>query len=473
MPDRPNVVFLLADQLRACSLPVYGERQIDTPNVDRLAAEGVTLTNAIATCPVCTPYRSMLLTGRHPQTTGHVINFLRTRHDEISLADAFARAGYRTGWIGKWHLHTGSFPQVEGPDYVPEGRDRLGFQFWRGYNFHCQYFNGWVNVDDWRNERWDGYETDALCRYAFDFMDGLGDEAFCLFLSPHQPHFTGVCDFAPREYYARLPQKLSLPANVSQPPAGPGKCEWRSPVEMYRHYLAMTLALDDMVGELLDYLDRSGRAENTLFVFTSDHGTQGGSHGVAPWQKKMPYEESVKVPFILRLPGLLDGGVRRDALTAPVDIFPTLCRLCGVPVPPSVEGYDLSDAWLGRPGAFEQDALLMMNFGADHDYLKDGAEWRAVRTTRHTYTRWLDGRTELFDHQRDPLQRRNLTEDPAFADDRARLDARLHELMARLSDELLPAHAYRKWFDSQRRVIRNCRGPLGSPEDPPDFSSLL
>jgi len=135
MSDRPNVLVLLADQLRAGSLPAYGDTQIQTPNIDRLAQEGVRFTNAISSCPVCTPFRSMLVTGRHAQTTGQLINLVRTRHDEIGLGHAFAHAGYRTAWIGKWHLHTGSFPQTMGvSDYVPEGRDRLGFQHWRGYN---------------------------------------------------------------------------------------------------------------------------------------------------------------------------------------------------------------------------------------------------------------------------------------------------------------------------------------------------
>ncbi|MYB00812.1 sulfatase-like hydrolase/transferase, partial [Candidatus Poribacteria bacterium] len=146
MTDKPNIVYLLADQIRACSLPVYGDTQIDTPNIDRLAQEGTVFSNAIATAPVCTPYRSMLLTGRHPQTTGHLINFVKTRHDEIGLGDVFNRNGYRTAWVGKWHLHTGSFPEIGGRDYVPEGRDRLGFQHWRGYNFHTDYFNGTVNL---------------------------------------------------------------------------------------------------------------------------------------------------------------------------------------------------------------------------------------------------------------------------------------------------------------------------------------
>ena len=125
MNKKPNIVFLLADQLRAMSLPLYGETQIETPNIDRLASEGMTFDNSISTCPVCSPYRSMLLTGRHPQTTGHIINFVNTRHDEISLADTLKENDYQTAWIGKWHLHRGSFPAISGRDFVPEGRDRF------------------------------------------------------------------------------------------------------------------------------------------------------------------------------------------------------------------------------------------------------------------------------------------------------------------------------------------------------------
>ena len=462
---QPNVLFILADQLRACSLPVYGESQIDTPHIDRLAGQGVRFTNAVATCPVCTPFRSMLLTGRHPQTTGHVINFVRTRHTEIGIGDVFARAGYRTGWIGKWHLHTGSFPQVRsGHDYVPEGRDRLGFSYWRGYNFHMDYFDGSVNLDDWRVERWEGYETEALCRYAVEFLDSVGDQPFCLFVSPHQPHFTPSV-FAPERYYARLPEQLCLPENVPE-------SRRAESVQMYRHYLAMTLALDDMVGDLLAYLDRSGKAANTLVVLTSDHGTQVGAHDIGPWAKKMPYEESLRVPWIMRWPGTFEGGVIRDTLTAPVDVLPSLCGLCDIPSPRTVEGYDLSEAWRGRDGAFEQDAVLTMNFGAAYDYLEDGQEWRGVRTKRYAYARWLSGKVELYDLEHDPLEIHNLAD---LTDRRAlcrEMERTLQGLMACRRDGLVPSTTYRGWFDRYRRVVRNVHGPLGDPEDEPDWSLL-
>ncbi|HCC45206.1 MAG TPA: hypothetical protein DEQ32_12445, partial [Gammaproteobacteria bacterium] len=122
MKDKPNIVVLFPDQLRALSLPLFGEQQISTPAIDRLASEGVNLTNAIANCPVCTPARAMMVTGRYPQTTGHLINTTRTRHSELSIADAFSYQGYRTAWIGKWHLHTGLWPAIDRmpqhPDWV-------------------------------------------------------------------------------------------------------------------------------------------------------------------------------------------------------------------------------------------------------------------------------------------------------------------------------------------------------------------
>ena len=464
MNSRPNIIFLFADQLRASSLPIYGEDQIQTPGIDRLAQEGVTFTNAISSCPVCTPYRSMLLTGRHPQTTGHLINFMRTRHDEIGIGDAFSHAGYRTAWVGKWHLHTGSFPQIGGPDYVPEGRDRLGFQHWRGYNFHTDYFNGSANLDGWRQERWKGYETNALNRYGMEFMDSVDDEPFCLFISPHQPHSTPF-EYAPQECYDRLPDKLTLPANV--PEEGMERA-----LKIYRHYLAMSLAVDDMVVELMDYLDKSGLADNTLLIFSSDHGTQMGAQGWSPFQKKVPYEESLLIPLVMRWPGVFDGGKTSDVLTAPVDIFPSLCGLCDVPIPRTVEGYDVSSAWRDQEGAFQQDGLLTMNFTASYDYLVNGEEWRGVRTKDHSYARWLNGLTELFDLRNDPLQMNNLAGNPASEDLEKAMSRRLEELMDKRNDALIPCTDYSNWFDEQRRVVRNVYGPLRDPEAHPDWSLL-
>jgi arylsulfatase A-like enzyme len=465
--SQPNVIFLLVDQLASQVLSTYGAQVMDTPHIDALAAEGVSFDNMISTCPVCTPYRSMWLTGRHPQTTGHIVNFMNTRHDEIGWGDVFGHAGYDTGYVGKWHLHRGSFPQIDGADYVPEGRDRLGFKWWRGYNFHTDYFGGTVNGDgEWMVERWDKeeYETDALNRYAFQYLDSVRDsnKPFCLMVSPHQPHVTGG-RFAPKEYYDRLPPDLGLPPNWD------GQDEERE-MEAYRHYLAMVLTIDDMLGELRAGLQERRLMDNTAFVFTTDHGTHLGTHGEGFWGKKAPWEENVKVPFIIHWPGVFEGGTRQDTLTAPVDLLPTFCSLCDIPIPRTVEGRDLSGAWQGRAQAFEQDGVLMMNFLKLYDRVLDGWEWRGVRTKTHSYAKFLDGTELLFDLTKDPCQKDNLVDRETEL--LASMRAQLIELMALRGDQLQPASAYKGWFDEQRRVIANAYGPLSHPEGTPDWSLL-
>lgn len=468
MHKKPNLIFLLADQLRAAALPLYGEKQIETPNIDRLAAGGLVLDNAISNCPVCTPARAMLLTGRHPQTTGHLMNSVRTRHSEISIADAFGNAGYRTGWVGKWHLHTGVWPAIDRqpmhPDWVPVGRDRLGFDYWRAYNQHMVFFEGFVQSGDWNYERWEGYETDGLLKFGIEFIDQADDRPFCLFLSPHQPHFTPA-EFAPAHYYDRLPRQLTLPDNV------PPELVEQS-LEMYRHYLAMTLALDDMVGNILDCLRSRNIIDNTIFVFTSDHGTQAGSQGIAPWQKKMPYEGSIHVPCIIHYPNGLAPGRRCEALTALTDYFPTLCSLAGITPPRSIEGQDLAGAWLGEPGAPERDAVFTMNFSAAFDWLESGLEWRGIRTKTECYVRWLDGRTEMFDLKADPLQNNNLAGRADQQEREARLAALLESFQTRRGDALIPITEWSNWFDNQRRVVRNGYGELSHPESLPDWSLM-
>ena len=468
MSDKPNIIFLFPDQLRAASLPLFGENQIATPNIDKLAEEGVVFTNSITPCPVCTPSRAMLTTGRHPQTTGHLINSTRTRHSEISIADTFAHWGYKTGWVGKWHLHTGVWPAIDQmpqqPDWIPEGRDRLGFQYWRAYNQHMVYFNGFVSGDDWNYRRWEGYETDGLLNYGIEFMDSIEEDPFLLFLSPHPPHFTPF-QFAPDKFYEMLPSQLSLPENVPDE-------QQKESQEMYRHYLAMILAIDEMLGNLMAYLKKTGKDENTIVVFSSDHGSQVGAHGVRPWQKKNPYEESIKVPTIARFPGVLGRGVRNDTLMSIADFFPTLCGLCKIPVPRSIEGKNLSDAWLGRDQAFEQDALLLMNFSDKFDWFENGAEWRGVRTKTHTYVKRLNGIIELYDNVQDPFQMNNLIGNNLARQHQNQMEGHLNELMKKRGDQLVPCTDWKNWLDNQRRVVRNAFGPLGDPEGLPDWSLL-
>ena len=469
---KPNVLVLFPDQLRAQTLPIYqgtyGAQQISTPNIDRLAAQGMTLDNAISNCPVCTPARAMLVTGRYPQTTGHLINTTRTRHSEISIADAFAHQGYQTGWVGKWHLHTGLWPAIDRmpqhPDWVPEGRDRLGFQYWRAYNQHMVYFDGFVNKDDWNYERWQGYETEGLLDYVYEFIDQAADNPFLLFVSPHHPHFTPF-QFAPEKYYRQLPAELVLPANV--PPEKVAAAR-----EMYRHYLAMTLAVDEMLGRLMDYLEHTGLADNTILVFASDHGTQAGSQGVNPWSKKNPYDASIKVPGIIRQAGKIPAGCRSSQLVNMVDWFPTICELAGIPVPRSIEGHSvaaaLKDPDLERP----DEAAFLMNFSKYFDWFENGAEWRGIRTRDYMYARWLNGREELYDLKVDPLQMNNLYLDPDQKQTLLQLKGLMQEHQNKRADQLVNCTDWKDWLDDQRRVVKNAFGELSHPETLPDWSLL-
>ena len=471
--EKKNVVYMFADQLAACVLKLYGGNWIDTPNIDRLAKMGTTLDNSVSTFPVSSPYRSMLMTGRYPQTTGHVVNHLCSRHDEIGIADAFSHAGYKTGYVGKWHLHRGSFPDSMACDWVPEGRSRLGWDYWRAYNQHMIYFDGPVHAGDWLSDQvephevnrpqWKGYETDGLWEFSKEFLSENKDDPFILMLSPHQPHKTpGV--FAPEKYYRDLPESFELPPSVAEE-------QVEETQEMLRHYLAMILTIDEMLGNLLDFLEENDLMKNTYVVFTSDHGTQLGMHCLPPWEKQYPYEESLKTPFIISGPGIA-AGARSDMLMAPVDIMPTLCSLCSVSIPKTVEGMDLSQKVLGVEDADERDAALTMNYSNAYGSLKEGRQWRGVRTKTHSYIRHFDGRVELYDLQSDPLQMSNLADDPASEPVFQTLEKTLGEQLAERGDTFCACKELRSWFDSERRVVANAFGPLSHPETEPDWSLL-
>lgn len=153
--------------------------------------------------------------------------------------------------------------------------------------------------------------------------------------------------------------------------------------------------------------------------------------------------------------------------------MPTLCGLCGLPIPRTTEGHDLSAALRGEEAPSQQNALFCMNFGSRTDYCEDGREWRGIRTKDWQYTRWLDARVELYDLRNDPLQNTNLADDPSHAEMRDSLENRLQEFLKLRGDKFLPGSAYEEWVDEQRRVIRNGYGPLPHPEEPPDWSLLV
>ena len=426
---KPNIVFVLADQWRGSATGYAGDPNVKTPHLDRLATECLSFHNAVSVCPVCTPYRAALMTGRYPTSTGMFLNDAHLPDSELCIAEVLKTAGYATGYIGKWHLDGNGRSA-----YVPPER-RRGWEYWKAaecdhsYN-HSHYYSG----NSPEKQFWPGYDAFAQTADAQQFIrdHARGPQPFALVVAyggPHDPYGE-----APAEYKALYPpEKIRLPPNV---PAGM-QAKTRQAAQ---GYYAHCSALDNCVGDLLRSLDEAGIAKHTIVVFTADHGDMLGSHGCLPPMKQVPWNESAHVPFLLRYPAGLGGPGRavNMPLTTP-DIFPTLLGLAGVPVPDTVEGEDLSTAL--RQGRELDRAALYMGVSpfAGHGF---NQEYRAVRTSRYTYVRGLAGPWLMFDDQQDPDQLDNLIAKPEFAGLRQELDARLRDQLKRIKDDFRPARFY-------------------------------
>ena len=430
---RPNVVFVFADQWRAQACGYAGDPNAKTPNLDRLAAQSVNFVNAVSGCPVCSPYRASLLTGRYPQTHGVFINDVPLGTQAVSIAQALGGAGYDTGYIGKWHVdgHGRS-------EFIPRER-RQGFDFWRVLECTHAYNKSAYYGDENVKKFWDGYDVIAQTREAQSYIrQHAAGKPFLLMLSwgpPHDPYQT-----APEKYQAMFqPQNMILRPNVPadmQPQAR----------KMLSGYHAHQAAMDDCVGELLATLKETGLEKNTIFVFTSDHGDMLGSHGQT--HKQQPWDESIRVPFLLRYPGAL--GEKGKTLSSPIDapdILPTLLGLCRVEIPKTAEGMDLSGLIRGDTAQEKDAALLscMQPFG-QWTRAHGGREFRGLRTKTHTYIRDLKGLWLLFDNQKDPCQQNNLCNVAEHAALQKELDDLLNVKLKERGDEFLPGEKYlEKW----------------------------
>lgn len=432
-PHRPpNVLFILPDQWRAQAIGYAGDPNLQgqTPALDALAAESVNFTRAVSCCPVCTPYRASLLTGQYPLTHGLFLNDICLGNRATTLAQAYAQAGYDTAYIGKWHLDGHGRTA-----YIPPER-RQGFRYWKAlectHNYNrSPYYAG----NDPAQRIWDGYDVIAQTRDAQAYIAERAktDTPFLLVLSwgpPHNPYET-----APAPYKARFnPDTLTLRPNV--PPANAAAAR-RDLAGYYAHIAAM----DDCLADLLATLDAHGLRDDTLIVFTSDHGDMLGSHGQI--RKQKPWDESIRVPLLVRYPAARRQPRAVDVPVNTPDLMPTLLRLCGLPVPPTVQGDDHSALIRGAPAPADNPALIACHspFG-EWQRGNGGREYRGVRTCRHTYVRDLNGPWMLFDNEADPYQLDNLVNTPANAALQARLERELQRLLAQTRDDFLPGPDY-------------------------------
>lgn len=443
----PNIVFIFADQMRAHVLGCYGNKMVPTPNIDAMAAAGTVFDNMVSTYPVCSPYRAMLLSGKHPMANGTVTNDTGMRDDIPTVGTAFKAQGYATGYIGKWHLEWNRNP------FVPKER-RQGFDYWAVNNCTHKYMDHFYCTDTPEEIHFEGYDALVQTHLAIDYIEKNKEQSFCLFLSwgpPHDPYNT-----VPDEYKERIPlEKIELRENVSEravvdhllerdAPSKEDKLkrekrreivedEERLKKEYLQGYYGHTAALDDCLGMLRNALKNAGIVEDTILVFTSDHGDMLGSHRMG--SKQSPYEESVNVPFLIEYPRSVPNGKRCDALLAPIDLMPTLLSLAGLECP-DVDGKDLSSALTGD-ALDEQDAVLLMKMlPGGNPYMTNAiTPWRGVRTKRYTYTYLLDhGPWLLYDNEEDPYQLNNLINKPEHAELQEKLEKRMRELMEEADD---------------------------------------
>jgi len=435
-PTRPNVLFVLADEWRAQATGYSGDPNVRTAALDRLAAESANFENAVSGHPVCCPYRGSLLTGQYPLTNGLFLNDEELKPTGTTLGQAFANAGYRTGYIGKWHVH-GSPDGKYGRRlaYIPPDH-RFGFDYWKAcecthdYN-HSLFYEG----DDPAPKYWPGYDaiaqTDDACR--FIEQRSKARDPFFLVLSLGPPHFP--LDTAPERYRALYRNReIRLRPNV------PEKYRQEAIGDLRGYYSHMA-ALDDCVARLLGSLDSAGIAQRTIVVFTSDHGDMMRSQSLST--KHVPWDESIRVPFLLRYPQKLGTrGTRiRTVLNTP-DIMPTLLGMAGLRTPDGVQGTDYSGLCQG--GAPPRDSAAFLQFPVSYGQARSEGigEYRGLRTERHTYVRSIRGPWLLYDTQTDPYQMHNLCGRGEYKDLQAGLDRALDARLKALHDDFLPAAEY-------------------------------
>ena len=446
MAQHPNILFVITDQMRSTAMGCADVENVHTPNLDQLAEEGARFTNAVSNTPACTPARASLLTGKHVLSHGLVQNDMQLGFGHRTIANVLTDAGYRCGYIGKWHVDG-----VNRGAYIPPGPRRQGFDdFWAGTECNHDYFAGYYYDEETREPVWfDGYEpagqTDLAVGYLQDQTDN--DDPFCLFVSWSPPH----CPYekVPQKYRDMYPtDKVELLPNAvdavleSPESKGTGKVipadlppdqRQERKREIIGAYYAHVTAMDECMGRLLNALDQLGTSENTIVVFTSDHGDMLFSQNRG-WKCK-PWRESVGIPLLMRWPGRIPEGRTGRGPIGLVDLAPTLLELTGCDVPEEMEGGRLGDFVLGDEDAAPESAYI--NFPCMNGLWTVPA-WRGVVTPTHTYAASREGPWVLYDDTEDPFQMKNLAEVPDSQDTVAELDALTREWLWRTEDDFAP-----------------------------------
>lgn len=432
---RPNIILIMSDDHRADLMGCAGNPFIQTPNLDRLASEGLRMRNAFNPSKAsCTPSRACFLTGKYAHRVGalRIVGQLNaTRYGAKMMGEYFKEAGYRTGYIGKWHLGNGREPQ-------------RGFDYWAGFDFVGKHFNQpiWING---KETKFSGYTDDNLSDLAVKFIKEKAEQTapFFLFLGLKSPHI----DYAVNRFRwphrfdsayngVTFPKPVDLNIYTNYPAAGKPVLQYAMfkincwiGLPMYdnsfqkyiRSYYRSASSIDDQVGKVMKAVRQAGIEKDTILIYTTDQGYFLGEHGLT--EKIYSYEEALRIPMLMRYPRLIAPGTVSDELGLSFDLLPTLLELAGIEVPEDLDGKSWVPLLKGKgryPGGL-RDHFAIENSGFD-----TGMSMRTKRYKLLSYGK-MDKFDELYDLEKDPKELRNLVAVPEYKEVYRKLKKMIHQ----------------------------------------------
>ncbi len=419
--SKPNIVFILSDDHRWDAMSCMGHPFIKTPNMDRIAREGVHFENAFVTTSLCSPSRASFLTGQYANSHGVKNNLTPWDESSVTFMELLKEQGYDTAFIGKWHMPGKALPNLRGVDHFVTITHEGG----QGVYFDCP-----LVVDGVKQERKGKYITEDLTDFALDYIDREHDNPFCLYLSHKAVHFGFLPPKELNDLYSDVDLKLPKEADYWIPYTN-HHAFFGGLVPMnisYRNYCEAVVAMDQQMGRVLDKLEEKNILDDTVFVYISDNGHFFGEHGL--YDKRLAYEESIRIPFMVRYPkGIKNPGRKESNMVLNVDIAPTLLDLAGVSKPDYMQGESLAPM-LQDGNTKGRDSWLYEYF-PDYPMPTPGIE--SVRTQNYKYIQYQKDKRpkELFDLRNDPREKQNIINTEAGK----KLAAELKTELARLKKE--------------------------------------
>ncbi len=442
--SRPNILFIMSDDHAAHAISAYDGRLIQTPHLDRLAKEGCLFTHVYATNSICTPSRASILTGQYSHMNGVPV-FNKLDPAKITVAHRMQKAGYYTALIGKWHL----------------GSDPQGFDHWEILPGQGVYFDPVLYTREGSKKYVGEHCTDVVTRLAIEQLRSRPkDKPFFMMMqhkAPHRPwepaprhkemwrqkaipepatlfdDYAGRAD-AIREQKQSIARDLTKTDVKEDVPAGlAGRDRTRWLYQRYmQDYLGCIQGIDESVGQVLDELDAQGLAENTVVIYTSDQGFFLGDHGM--YDKRFMYEESLKMPFLLRWPKAVRAGTRQEAMAINCDFAPTFLALAGAEIPAEMQGVSLAPLLGGGLPSGWRKSMYYRYYHDPGDH--NTARHYGVRTETHKLICFdKKEQWECYDLARDPEELKNIYGDPAAQPVVAALKAELFRLKKQLGDD--------------------------------------